>query len=203
MKLAALCKGGFAMERSALDFARIAAKYTEMQSTLQQCKSFLICCYFSMASRGAATTVSPAASAAEVARVLVASRCKAAGVTDVAGKLVGLVSVRDIIKRVVYPGKSVNDVACREFMTPAPSAVTEAEAADVEKVLTTMAQRGFRHMPVVDSSETMIFTRMLDVLSVTQQVLSPKSGSVVQVCSRPLRDAARQSRSCLCAPRRE
>ena len=142
-----------------------------------------------MASRGsgAATTVSPAASAAEVARVLVAARCKAAGVTDTEGKLVGLVSVRDIIKRVVYPGKSVNDVVCKDFMTPSPASVSEAEAADVEKVLTIMAQRGFRHMPVVKSTETMEFTRMLDVLSVTQQVLSPKSGSVVQVRGRPLR----------------
>jgi CBS domain-containing protein len=129
-----------------------------------------------------ATTVAPEATAAEVARVLVASKCKAAGVTDSDGKLVGLVSVRDIIKRVVYPGKSVNDVTCRQFMTPNPAAVTEVEAANMERVLTTMAQRGFRHMPVVNTRENMKFVRMLDVLAVTQRVLSPKPGSS-QVCN--------------------
>ncbi len=148
-----------------------------------------------MASSGSGpTSVSPAASAAEVARVLVASRSKAAGVTDSNGRLVGLVSVRDIIKRVVYPGKSVNEVACSDFMTPNPAAVSEAEAADVERVLTIMAQRGFRHMPVVDSKDSMVFTRMLDVLSVTQRVLSPKPGSVVQVSKQP---HDRYAKSCM------
>ena len=140
-----------------------------------------------------ACTVPLTATAAEVAQALVASRSKAAGVVDSDGRLVGLVSVRDIIKRVVYPGKRVAECQVSEFGTMHPRTMTLAEARDRTAALTLMAQHGFRHVPVVNDDGSL--SHMLDVLSVTQEVMGGLGSDDEEetVCAQPLSNSAPRS----------
>ncbi|HMJ56047.1 MAG TPA: CBS domain-containing protein [Polyangiaceae bacterium] len=66
------------------------------------------------------------------------------------GKLVGIVSERDIVARVVAKGLDPAMVAVSDVMTRDVRTVTES--VSVRRALEMMAQGRFRHLPVVDGS---------------------------------------------------
>jgi CBS domain-containing protein len=61
------------------------------------------------------------------------------------GKLVGIFSERDLMRRVVAEGRDPSSTCMAEVMTDDPLAVGTAE--DLETCMTLMRRHGFRHLP--------------------------------------------------------
>ena len=66
------------------------------------------------------------------------------------GKLVGIITDRDIVLRVIASGRAVDGASVRDAMTQNP--VTVREDDDVNRALAAMADRKVRRLPVVDAS---------------------------------------------------
>ncbi len=83
-------------------------------------------------------------------------------VTDAAGKVVGIISERDIVRGLAEHGGHVNEMPVRDLMTS--SVVTCCSADDISKVAATMTRRRIRHLPVVDDGRLVGMVSIGDVL---------------------------------------
>lgn len=66
------------------------------------------------------------------------------------GRLVGIVTDRDLVTKVVAANRDVELATARDAMTPNP--LTCREDDDVERAVSLMADRQVRRMPVIDES---------------------------------------------------
>jgi CBS domain-containing protein len=64
------------------------------------------------------------------------------------GALEGIFTERDLLHRVVAPGRDPNDTHLVEVMTKNPDTI-EADGYAIE-ALSRMSERGYRHLPVLD-----------------------------------------------------
>jgi len=77
-------------------------------------------------------------------------------------RLVGILSERDCVRRVMAKGKSPLDTRVRDIMTPNPTCVAPADT--IEQCMGVMTEGRFRHLPVVR------FARVLGVISMGDAV---------------------------------
>ena len=99
-------------------------------------------------------TVSPGASVREAARLMAERNVGALPVVDEGGRLVGILSERDIVRRVVAAGRDPDSTRVSEVMTPDP--VTVGPDYTLADALRVMAQLGVRHLPVVDEGGRLV-----------------------------------------------
>lgn len=85
----------------------------------------------------------------EVANLMVEADCGEIPVTD-GNRLVGVITDRDIVCRVVAKGKNPSAVTAGECMTE--PVVTVTEDATLEEVLSVMESKQIRRVPVVDGT---------------------------------------------------
>jgi CBS domain-containing protein len=76
--------------------------------------------------------------------------------------LVGMLSERDIMNRVVAVGRTPGTTAVSEIMTPKPRAVNADES--IEECLFIMREFGFRHLPIVEGGEVKGLVSLRDLL---------------------------------------
>ena len=111
---------------------------------------------------GKVTTIAPDATIAEVARLLKQHRIGAVVVTEADGQLCGIISERDLAKGLADHGARLLDLRVRQLMTA--EVVTCAPGDSLEKLMQTMTERRFRHLPVVQDGEMVGIISIGDVV---------------------------------------
>jgi CBS domain-containing protein len=106
-------------------------------------------------------TVEGQQSVLDVAKFMVERKIGAVPVLD-GGKLVGIFSERDIMKRVLVEGKDPKKAKVSDVMTPNPLVVTADESFDNCMIL--MKQHGFRHLPILDGAKLLGLVSLRDLL---------------------------------------
>jgi len=95
----------------------------------------------------------PTATAKEACRSMRDRRVGAVLVVETGGKLVGVFTGRDAVCRVLAEGKDPAATRLSEVMTPKPTTIAPRSTAI--EALRLMADRGFRHLPVVDAGKVL------------------------------------------------
>jgi CBS domain-containing protein len=95
------------------------------------------------------------------------------------GRLVGIVTDRDIVVQVVAAGRDVNsttvgDIASRDLVTVSPG-------ADLDDALTLLAKRQVRRLPVVEGDRLVGIVAQADIARLGKD---KKTGEVVEEISR-------------------
>lgn len=107
-------------------------------------------------------TLAPDASVREAARSMTDRRIGAALVIE-HGHLVGIITERDVMARVVAEGRDPDRTTVREAMTAAPTtAVPDQRSIDALKL---MHEGGFRHLPIVEGGRPVGIVSLRDFLS--------------------------------------
>lgn len=78
------------------------------------------------------------------------------------GKLVGIFSERDLMKRVVAEGMDPRSTCLAQVMTDDPLTVNLSE--DLESCMTLMRQHSFRHLPVCHDGQVVGMVSLRDIL---------------------------------------
>ena len=78
------------------------------------------------------------------------------------GKLVGIFSERDLMRRVVAESRDPRSTCLAEVMTEDPLAVGTGE--DLETCMTLMRRHGFRHLPVCHEGQLVGMVSLRDLL---------------------------------------
>ena len=86
----------------------------------------------------------------EVANLMVEADCGEIPVTDGSNRLIGVITDRDIVVRVVAKGKNPSTVKAGECMTE--PVVVVNEDTSMEDVISVMEENQIRRVPVVDST---------------------------------------------------
>ena len=96
-------------------------------------------------------SVRPEHSMADVAALLTNKNVGVLVVCDAKGKVVGLVSERDVVKALAAYGKGAHDMPVRNFMSSPPVVCAVGDTA--KQVLQVMTDRRIRHLPVIEADE--------------------------------------------------
>jgi CBS domain-containing protein len=84
----------------------------------------------------------------DAAKLLTEMKIGALVVTDTAGRLIGIISERDLVHAMARQGAAAFSDQVGNHMTPAPETCVESDT--VESVMETMTRGRFRHVPVLD-----------------------------------------------------
>jgi CBS domain-containing protein len=95
--------------------------------------------------------LAPSASVRQACKLMAERSIGAVMVTGADGRLAGIFTERDLVKRVAAQGLDLDKTALAEVMTKAPETMRPSDAAVV--ALRRMRDGGFRHMPVVDGEK--------------------------------------------------
>lgn len=112
----------------------------------------------------------PEASVADAARMMSANRIGTCLVSCEGDDLEGILSERDIVREIGKNGVSVLDHDIASIMTRKIVTCTVAETSD--RVLATMTEGRFRHMPVMEGERVIGLISIGDVVKARLQELS-------------------------------
>ena len=113
---------------------------------------------FQSISRKHVTSLGPHASVRDAACVMTRANCGSVLIMEPPDILLGILTERDLMTRVLARGVDPERTTTREIMTPNPICVPPETLVSDAVVL--MLERGFRHLPVVTG------TKILGVFSV-------------------------------------
>lgn len=118
-------------------------------------------------------SLSPQASVWEAACVMTRANCGSVLIVDTPGALLGIVTERDLMTRVLAKALNPEKTQVSEVMTRNPHCVApETRVADAVLI---MIERGFRHLPIVDAA-----SKILGVFSV-RDALPREIGTAVSL----------------------
>ena len=107
-------------------------------------------------------TIQPTATLAEAAKILDARRIGAVVVLDGDGRVRGMLSERDIVRRLAEHGAGALDLTVGETMTR--RVVTCEETDTVSELMEQMTNGKFRHVPVVEGDRLIGIVSIGDVV---------------------------------------
>ena len=113
---------------------------------------------FQSVSRKHVVSLAPQASARDAACVMTRANCGSVLIMEPPDILLGILTERDLMTRVLARGLDADRTTAREIMTPNPICVPPETPVSDAGVL--MLERGFRHLPLVAG------TKILGVFSV-------------------------------------
>jgi CBS domain-containing protein len=93
------------------------------------------------------TTVEPHATLRDVVDILAQKHIGAIVITDSTGRMLGIVSERDVVRALAKAGPDALDEAVSRYMTR--EVITASESDGVLEVAQKMSRGRFRHMPVL------------------------------------------------------
>jgi CBS domain-containing protein len=96
-------------------------------------------------------------------------------------EVVGVVSERDIVRRIAERGAALLDAAVEEIMTSVVVSCTSKDSID--SVAESMTERRVRHMPVIDNGELVGIVSIGDVVSSRIRQLEKDRGQLEQYIS--------------------
>ena len=123
----------------------------------------------------------------EVAKLMAQNDCGEIPVVDVGGQVVGVVTDRDIVCRVVAEGK--NPMAYSAETCMSQPVVTVRSDAPIDAVVTTMEKHQIRRVPVVDDQECCV-----GMISQADVAWSGRESEVAELVREVSRDTGRDSR---------
>jgi CBS domain-containing protein len=112
------------------------------------------------------------ASVAEAINLMLDHRVGAVGVVDGEGRVAGIFTERDVLRKLSLSGRDPKTTPVRELMTTPVELATLATTPG--EALATMVERHFRHLPVVDGAG-----KLLGMLSI-RNVLEWRIGDLSQ-----------------------
>jgi CBS domain-containing protein len=129
-----------------------------------------------------AAVVTVEASVADAIRTMLTKRVGAVGVVDSAGRVAGIFTERDVLRKLALSSHNPETTLVRDMMTTpvemATLATSESEA------LVTMVERHFRHLPVVDSNGKLLgMLSIRNLLESRIEELTQQLGSLEQYVS--------------------
>ena len=113
--------------------------------------------------RGRVVTIAPDASVYDALELMAERNIGAACVLE-ADRLVGIVSERDMMNRVIAAGRDPKGTRVRDVMTSKPIVVEASETH--ERCLKVMQQAKIRHLPVIDGDRLLGVISLRDLLKV-------------------------------------
>lgn len=127
-------------------------------------------------------TIAPDASVADAVRELSGRRIGALVVTSGDGRIGGIVSERDVVRRLGIDGAAVMHARVTDVMTAeVECCITEDTALDV---LGRMSAGRFRHMPVLDADQRMIGILSIgDVVKARLQEIEAENAAMADMLS--------------------
>ena len=118
-------------------------------------------------------TTKPNSNIAEVIDKLVQNKIGALPVCELNGKLVGIVSERDILTWI--HGKNINTTNTRVIDVMTKDVISGELEDNVEDILKKMSEKGIRHLPIVTAN---VIVGMLSLRDVIEEQLSECSSQV-------------------------
>ena len=97
---------------------------------------------------GAICEAPPGTSVREACRLMAEHQCGSVLVTE-RGRLLGIFTQGDLVRRVLAPGRDPNLTLLVEVMTAEPDTIRPRETVD--EAIRRMDEYGYRHLPVVDA----------------------------------------------------
>lgn len=122
-------------------------------------------------------TIAPTGQVTELLALLAQHRIGALVVTD-GDAVVGIVSERDVVRRLNDQGAALLDATVADIMTT--SVVSSGPGDSVDSVATTMTDRRIRHMPVLDGDKLVGLVSIGDVVSSRMRQLEQDRGQLEQ-----------------------
>jgi CBS domain-containing protein len=123
----------------------------------------------------------------EVAKLMAANNCGEIPVVDMADQIIGVVTDRDIVCRVVAEGK--NPMAYTVDSCMSGPVITVRADAPLEDVVATMEQHQIRRVPVVDERGSCV-----GIISLADVSWTGAPRAVAQLVREVSRDTGRESR---------
>lgn len=102
---------------------------------------------FQLVSQKRLVSVGPHASVRDAAGLMTRANCGSVLIMEPPDSLLGIVTERDLMTRVVAKGLDPERTTVREIMTPNPLCVPPTTL--VSDAVVIMIERGFRHLPIV------------------------------------------------------
>ncbi|MDA0651758.1 MAG: CBS domain-containing protein [Proteobacteria bacterium] len=104
-----------------------------------------------------------------IAKVMATERIGTVMMVDDSGKLIGILSERDIIRVISQEGANIVALPASELMTK--SLITCSPGTGLEDVLTLMSKHSIRHLPVIDGNDLVGLISIRDVLDIQREML--------------------------------
>ena len=117
---------------------------------------------FQSITRSHVLSLGPQASVREAAGVMTRANCGSVLIMEPPDKLLGIVTERDLMSRVLAKALDPERTTVREVMTPHPICVPPE--MPVSDAVVVMIERGFRHLPIVAGSKILGVFSVRDAL---------------------------------------